>query len=129
MPRQVVVVRVQQVHGVEESDVPRGGGRRHVERRLLEGGRLVDGPCEGADTAGQEQKLVDLFILQIALRWAPTEMLQFLADTGVVLRLDGAQRDLALVGGPNLYLSLVLQQALIGSVKDERVEERVLRCS
>ena len=53
-------MRVQQVHGVEESDVPRGGGRRHVERRLLEGGRLVDGPGEGADTAGQEQKLVDL---------------------------------------------------------------------
>ena len=26
-----------------------------------------------------------------------------------------------------LYLSLVLQQALVGSVKDERVEERVLR--
>ena len=44
----------------------------------------------------------DLFILQIALGRAPAEMLQFLADTGVVLWLDGAQRDLALVGGPNL---------------------------
>ena len=110
---------------MEQSDVPRGSRGGHVEAGLLQSARLVHGPGEGPDTAGQHEELVDDLVLQVVV-WTPHQLLQLLTPPPVHLRLDDLGQKVTLITGANLDLSSVLEQLLILLVVDQRIEEGVL---
>jgi hypothetical protein len=62
---------------VEDSDVPGGGGGRHVEGGLLHAGAAVQGAGKGSHGAGDDDELVDLLVGEPGVR-PPQQLLQLL---------------------------------------------------